>query len=47
MEMETKRKKKTGVIILIPGKIDSKTKAITRGKEGPSNFTSIRRNPKD
>ena len=31
---------KAGVAILIPDKMDSKTKAIVRDKEGPSNSTS-------
>ena len=34
------KKKKSGVAILIPDKIDFKTKAIPKDKEGPSNSTS-------
>ena len=34
------KEKKNWVAILIPDKIDFKTKAITRNTEGPSNFTS-------
>ena len=34
-------KKKAGVGIHMPDKIDFKTRAITRDKEGPSNFTSV------
>ena len=37
---ENGNEKKTGLTILIAGKIESKTKAITRDKEGSSNFTS-------
>ena len=36
MRMETK---KAGVAMLLPHKIDFKTKAITRDNEGTSNFT--------
>ena len=40
MKRETKQtNKKAGAVILMPDKIDFKTKAITRNKEGPSNST--------
>ena len=47
MKMGTE--KKAGVAILIPDKIDFKTKTITRDKEDPSNSTSgylSEKNPK-
>ena len=40
MKIETNKHTKAGVAILIPYKIDLKTKGITREKEGPRNPTS-------
>ena len=41
IKMKTnKKKRKAGVAIFIPDKINFKTKAITRDKEGPNNSTS-------
>ena len=34
------KQKKSGIAVLIPHKIEFKTRAITRNKEGPSNSTS-------
>ena len=40
MSWKWKQNKKSGVAILVLDKIDCKTKAIERNKEGPSNSTS-------
>ena len=40
MKMEMQEKKKTGIAILTPDKIDIKRRSLTRDKEGFSDFTS-------